>query len=60
MKFTSISEDGEYRSFEINSHPFFIGALFQPALTSTREESNPMIIEFIKNCMNEKTKANKC
>lgn len=53
MKLTSISEDGNYRSFEIDSHPFFVGTLFQPALTSTRKESNPMIIEFIKRSLKE-------
>jgi len=46
--FTSKSEDGNYRSFEIDNHPFFVGTLFQPALTSTKNNSNPMIIEFIK------------
>ncbi|KFF26070.1 glutamine amidotransferase-related protein [Chryseobacterium vrystaatense] len=48
MIFTSISEDNNYRSFEIKDHPFFVGTLFQPALTSTLEEPNPLIIEFIK------------
>ncbi|GAB1857729.1 CTP synthase [Flavobacteriaceae bacterium MHTCC 0001] len=46
--FTSKSEEGEFRSFEIKNHPFFIGTLFQPALTSTKENPNPLIIEFIK------------
>lgn len=54
MKFTSISEDKHYRSIEIDNHPFFIGTLFQPALTSTREESNPMIIEFVKRSLKGK------
>lgn len=48
IRFTSTSDDGNFRSFEIDNHPFFIGTLFQPALTSTRENSNPMIIEFVK------------
>ncbi|WP_265129402.1 glutamine amidotransferase-related protein [Chryseobacterium oranimense] len=48
LSLTSISEDGHYRSFEIESHPFFVGTLFQPALTSTENEPNPMIAEFVK------------
>lgn len=48
MILTSISGDGNYRSFEISDHPFFLGTLFQPALTSTENESNPVIIEFVK------------
>lgn len=45
---TSISEEGNYRSFELKSHPFFVGTLFQPALTSTENEPNPIIREFVK------------
>lgn len=48
MTFTSISEDGNYRSFEIKQHPFFVGTLFQPALTSSENQLNPIIAEFIK------------
>lgn len=48
INFTSKSESGNYRSFEIDNHPFFVGTLFQPALTSTKNNSNSMIIEFIK------------
>ena len=51
MKFTSVSDDGNYRSFEISGHPFYLGTLFQPALSSTRKDSNPMIIEFVKKCL---------
>ncbi|WP_306351047.1 glutamine amidotransferase-related protein [Flavobacterium sp. '19STA2R22 D10 B1'] len=51
MVFTSKSEDNHYRSFEIKSHPFFVGTLFQPALTSTDDKPNPIIIEFIKKCI---------
>ena len=55
MKFTSVSEDGNYRSFEITSHPFYIGTLFQPALSSTNKDSNPMIIEFVNKCLEGKS-----
>lgn len=48
INFTSVSEDGNYRSFEIDAHPFYVGTLFQPALSSTKENSNPMIIRFVE------------
>lgn len=48
FKPTTISEDGQVRSFELTAHPFFLGTLFQPALTSTVDEPNPMILEFVK------------
>jgi len=51
LNFTSKSEDGQVRSFELKSHPFFVGTLFQPALTSSENEPNPIILEFIKKCL---------
>lgn len=51
LTFTSKSEDGNYRSFEVKDHPFFVGTLFQPALTSTRENPNLIIAEFIKQAL---------
>lgn len=52
MRFTSKSEDGSYRSFEIATHPFFVGTLFQPSLTSTVNDPNPIIVEFVKGSLN--------
>ena len=54
LKLTAISADGQVRAFEIESHPFFVGTLFQPALTSTFDEPNPLIIEFVKQSINRK------
>jgi CTP synthase (UTP-ammonia lyase) len=48
LSFTSLSPDGEIRSFELPDHPFFLGTLFQPALTSTEEQPDPIIIDFVK------------
>lgn len=48
LQLTAISTDGQVRAFEITNHPFFVGTLFQPALTSTINDPNPLIIRFIK------------
>ena len=50
-KWTALSSDGAVRAFELKQHPFFLGSLFQPALTSTKETPNPILIEFFKQCM---------
>ena len=42
LKFTAISPDGQFRAFELPGHPFFLGTLFQPALTSTMDEPHPL------------------
>jgi CTP synthase (UTP-ammonia lyase) len=49
--FTAESEDGQMRAFEIKSHPFFLGTLFQPALSSAENELNPLIVEFVRRCV---------
>jgi CTP synthase (UTP-ammonia lyase) len=49
--FTAESEDGQMRAFEISSHPFFLGTLFQPALSSSENELNPIIVEFVRQCI---------
>lgn len=51
LKVTALSEDGQVRAFELKDHPFFLGTLFQPALTSTIEQLDSLLIEFIKKCI---------
>jgi len=48
---TAKSTDGQIRAFEIKAHPFFIGTLFQPALTSTKSAPDPIIFAFVKKCI---------
>ncbi len=47
LKFTAFSQDQQVRAFEITEHSFYIGTLFQPALTSTPDEINPLITAFV-------------
>jgi CTP synthase (UTP-ammonia lyase) len=54
LKTTAISDDGQVRAFEIENHRFFLGTLFQPALTSTIDEPNPLITEFVRLSIKEK------
>lgn len=54
LKLTAISPDGQVRAFEIEAHPFFVGTLFQPALTSTIDEPNPLIVKFVRQSIVEK------
>jgi CTP synthase (UTP-ammonia lyase) len=54
LKTTAISDDGQVRAFEIKNHRFFVGTLFQPALTSTIDDPNPLIMEFVRLSINGK------
>jgi CTP synthase (UTP-ammonia lyase) len=53
LRLTALAADGQARAFELDTHPFFVGTLFQPALTSTIDEPNPLIMEFVKQCINK-------
>lgn len=54
---TFTAQAGEHmRAFEIKSHVFFVGTLFQPALTSTKETPNPIILEFVKKSLENQPK----
>lgn len=48
--FTAFSATGEVRAFELRTHRFFKGTLFQPALDSSIENPNPLILDFFKAC----------
>lgn len=52
LKPTALSDDGQVRAFEIENHLFFLRTLFQPALTSTPNEPNPLILEFVRISIN--------
>lgn len=51
LTFTAFSADKQVRAFELATHPFFLGTLFQPALTSTADEPNPIIMSFVQHCI---------
>jgi CTP synthase (UTP-ammonia lyase) len=48
--FTAFSPAGEPRAFELKSHRFFNGTLFQPPLDSTAQKPNPLIVSFFNKC----------
>ncbi|HRG37597.1 MAG TPA: CTP synthase [Bacteroidia bacterium] len=52
LQFTATAANGEVRAFELNTHPFFVGTLFQPALTSTVNEPNPLLVKFVEQSVN--------
>lgn len=55
VAFTAFSESGAVRAFELKDHVFYKGTLFQPPLTSTPGEPNPLIMDFIRVCVREKS-----
>ncbi|MEV6974455.1 hypothetical protein [Kitasatospora sp. NPDC093806] len=48
LSFSAWDIDGAPRGLEIAGHPFFVGTLFQPELSSTPESVHPIIRTFIE------------
>ena len=50
LVFTAFSPTGEVRAFELKTHRFFKGTLFQPSLDSSEANPNPLINSFFEAC----------
>ena len=42
--------DGELRALELEQHPFFLAALFQPQLSSSFAQPHPIVTGFLRAC----------
>ena len=47
LTMTATNTEGMIRAFELPKHPFFMGTLFQPALTSTDDLPDPILLGFV-------------
>jgi CTP synthase (UTP-ammonia lyase) len=48
LSFTGRDSSGEARVFELRSHPFFIGTLFQPERSALRGVTHPLIVAYVQ------------
>ena len=44
LRVSAEDEDGEVRIVELDGHPFFLGTLFLPQMTSSRDEPHPVLV----------------
>jgi CTP synthase (UTP-ammonia lyase) len=51
LQITGSDDEGEARVVELTGHPFFLGTLFLPQLSSTPEAPHPLVAAFLKHCM---------
>jgi len=50
MRIVGSDDEGVVRVVELADHPFFVGALFVPQITSTSSVPHPLISEFLRAC----------
>jgi CTP synthase (UTP-ammonia lyase) len=48
LNISGVDPGGEVRAVEISGHPFYIGTLYQPQLSSTAESPHPLIVAYLK------------
>lgn len=48
IHFTGFDSENQVRAFELPSHPFFIGTLFQPERSVLNKQQHPLITAFIE------------
>ena len=52
LKIVGIDQEGEVRAIEDSDHPFFIGTLYQPQLSSNPDKPHPLIAAYINATIN--------
>jgi CTP synthase (UTP-ammonia lyase) len=48
MSVAAVDDTGEVRAVERDDHPFYLGTLYQPQRTSSRERPHPVWLAFVK------------
>jgi CTP synthase (UTP-ammonia lyase) len=48
FEITGCDEDGAARIMELDGHPFYVGTLFLPQLSSTPEKPHPLVLALLK------------
>ncbi|MGE5176588.1 MAG: glutamine amidotransferase-related protein [Hyphomicrobiales bacterium] len=56
MEFTGFGDKGETRIFELTSHPFYLGVLFQPQRKSRPDEPHPFAVAWIEAAARERAR----
>lgn len=53
LRIVGSDDEGTVRVVELAEHPFFVGTLFVPQLTSTSSSPHPLVLGFIRACMHD-------
>jgi CTP synthase (UTP-ammonia lyase) len=48
LKVAGADLDGEVRVVEVSDHPFYVGTLYQPQLSSTPDSPHPLIVAYLR------------
>lgn len=48
LRVVGVDLDGEVRVVEISDHPFYVGTLYQPQISTTPDSPHPLIIAYLR------------
>jgi CTP synthase (UTP-ammonia lyase) len=51
LRAVATDETGDLRAIELDGHPFFVATLFQPERAALRQQSAPIVTEFVRACV---------
>lgn len=51
LKITGVDIEGGARVVELTDHPFYVGTLFLPQLSSSPERPHPLILAYLRTAM---------
>jgi CTP synthase (UTP-ammonia lyase) len=51
LKVVGVDLEGEVRAVEVTDHPFFVGTLYQPQISSTSESPHPLIVAYLRSAL---------
>ena len=48
LNFVGFGLEGEVRALEVSDHPFYVGTLYQPQLSSAPDRPHPLMVAYLK------------
>lgn len=54
LRIVGSDDEGVVRAVELSGHPFFVGTLFVPQMTSTQAVPHPLILGFVRACLRDR------
>jgi len=59
LKVVGVDLDGEVRAVEVSDHPFYVGTLYQPQISSGRDSPHPLFVAYLRAALAFKKSGNR-
>ncbi len=59
LKIVGVDLDGEVRAVEVSDHPFYVGTLYQPQISSAPDSPHPIFVAYLRAALAFKKSGNR-